>query len=176
MDITPPKSPVKHQKASSNKQRNCSFVIPPPLIFLPVKKQLSLWLPPIAYALLIFTLSSIKSASLPTVEFKLADKLVHFCEYGTFGFILARFLFQLGWKEPYLWAVLIASFYGATDEIHQFYVPGRTMEVYDWIADTLGALVGSQAYRLGQKKLSRKPKAGSPAGQIPQNPTPPAGP
>jgi VanZ family protein len=71
---------------------------------------------------------------------------------------------------------LVASFYGATDEIHQFYVPGRTMEVYDWIADTLGGLLGSQACRLWLKRFSGRSKAGLPAGQNRENPNPPAGP
>ncbi|MGH8004485.1 MAG: VanZ family protein [Limisphaerales bacterium] len=140
-----------------------------------MKKQLKIWLPPIGYALLIFALSSIKSASLPTLRFELGDKLIHLGEYGLFGFLFARLFVQLGWKNPYIWAVLIASFYGAADEIHQFYVPGRTMEVYDWIADTIGGLLGSQACRLWLKKFNGKPKADLPAGQNPQNPNPPAG-
>ncbi len=140
-----------------------------------MKKHLKIWLPPLGYALLIFTLSSIESASLPSLQFKLGDKLIHLAEYGLFGFLTARLFVQLGWKQPYIWAVLIASFYGVTDEIHQFYVPGRTMEVYDWIADTLGGLLGSQACRLWLKKFSGKPKAPSPAAQNPQNPNPPAG-
>ena len=140
-----------------------------------MKNQLKLWLPPIVYALLIFALSSIESASLPSLPFKPGDKLIHLGEYGLFGFILARFFVQMDLKNSYLWAAAVASFYGATDEIHQFYVPGRTMEVYDWIADTFGGLLGSQIYRLWTKKFSSRPKAGSPAGQNPQNPNPPAG-
>lgn len=120
-----------------------------------MKKQLKLWLPPLAYAFLIFALSSLKGTALPPVEFKLADKLLHLCEYGVFGFILARFFVHLGWKNPYVWAVLVASLYGATDEIHQYYVPGRTLEVYDWMADTLGSLVGSQTCRLWLKKFKK---------------------
>ena len=126
-----------------------------------MKKQLKLWLPPIGCALLIFALSSIESASLPSLEFKLADKLIHLGEYGLLGFLFARFFVHLGWKNPYLWAVLIASMYGVADEIHQYYVPGRTMEVYDWIADTLGGLGGSQAYRLWLKKFKKNSMAGN---------------
>ncbi|MGE5692433.1 MAG: VanZ family protein [Candidatus Zixiibacteriota bacterium] len=145
-------------------------------IFLPVKKPLSLYLPPLGYALLIFGLSSIESASLPSLRFAWSDKFIHLGEYGLFGFLFARLFVQLGWKHPYLWAALIASFYGATDEIHQFYVPGRTMEVYDWVADTLGGLLGSQACRLWLKKFSGKREADLPAGQTRENPNPPAAP
>jgi len=140
-----------------------------------MKKPLTLWLPPLGYALFIFGLSSIESASLPSLRFALGDKLIHLGEYGLFGFLFARLFVQLGLRHPYLWAALIASFYGATDEIHQFYVPGRTMEVYDWMADTLGGLLGSQACRLWLKKISGKSKADLPAGQNPQSPNPPAG-
>ena len=141
-----------------------------------MKRKLSLWLPPIGYALLIFALSSIKYASLPDIKIIATDKLVHFCEYGAFGFILARFFLQLGWKNPFLWAVLIASFYGATDELHQHFVPGRAMEFFDWVADTLGAAAGSQFYRWWFTKISGRGKAPLPAGQNPRNPAPPAGP
>jgi VanZ family protein len=127
----------------------------PGLIFLPVKKQLRVWLPPIGYALLIFSLSSIQYASVPDVKFHLLDKLIHLCEYGAFGFILAWAFVRLGAKNPYLWAALIASMYGATDEIHQYYVPGRTLEFLDWVADTLGGTAGSQIYRLWRKNSSK---------------------
>ncbi len=120
-----------------------------------MKKQLKLWLPPIGYALLIFALSSIKYASLPDLKIHIVDKLVHFCEYGTFGFILAWTFARLGWKNPYLWAALVASLYGATDELHQYYVPGRTMEFLDWVADTLGGINGSQIYRLWLKRFGK---------------------
>lgn len=39
-----------------------------------------------------------------------------------------------------LLAVGFASLYGATDEVHQYFVPERSSDVLDWIADTVGAL------------------------------------
>jgi VanZ family protein len=41
------------------------------------------------------------------------------------------------------WA--LASVYGATDEWHQAYVPGRSADVHDWYADATGALIGAGA-------------------------------
>lgn len=38
-------------------------------------------------------------------------------------------------------AVSIATVYGALDELHQSFVPGRDVSVGDWIADSLGALL-----------------------------------
>ena len=45
-----------------------------------------------------------------------------------------------------LMAVGVTSLYGATDEWHQSYVPGRYAEVADWVADTLGALLATVLY------------------------------
>jgi len=36
---------------------------------------------------------------------------------------------------------LVASFYGIFDEVHQMYVPGRSAELKDWIADVAGVLL-----------------------------------
>ena len=40
-------------------------------------------------------------------------------------------------------AVLLATLYGVTDEAHQWFVPGRTAEVTDLVADALGAAVAA---------------------------------
>ena len=43
-----------------------------------------------------------------------------------------------------LWlAVALTSGYGITDEVHQGYVPLRTRDLFDWYADTAGAVVGA---------------------------------
>jgi VanZ family protein len=40
----------------------------------------------------------------------------------------------------------IASLYGATDEIHQLFVEGRNCNAWDWVADTVGAILGATLY------------------------------
>ena len=42
-------------------------------------------------------------------------------------------------------AMVWASLYGASDEFHQSFVPGRHVEIADWLADTLGGGVGAAA-------------------------------
>jgi VanZ family protein len=37
----------------------------------------------------------------------------------------------------------IASVYGITDEFHQSFVPGRDANIWDWLADTIGACIGA---------------------------------
>jgi VanZ family protein len=57
------------------------------------------------------------------------------------------------WISPAMWrarrflafflAVLAVSLYGIVDEIHQSFTPGRDCNVWDWAADTLGAILGA---------------------------------
>ena len=44
-------------------------------------------------------------------------------------------------KTPF--AVLCASAYAVTDEIHQIFVAGRACKIQDWAIDTAGALLGA---------------------------------
>ena len=69
------------------------------------------------------------------LTFPYADKLVHGVTFG----ILATFIY-LAWRR-FGWALALASLYGVSDEVHQRFVPGRSADVTDWLADTLGALV-----------------------------------
>ncbi|MBE0435524.1 MAG: VanZ family protein, partial [Methylomicrobium sp.] len=46
--------------------------------------------------------------------------------------------------KPWLLAVvslIFCSLYGISDEWHQSFVDGRSSDVYDWIADTIGAAI-----------------------------------
>jgi len=75
-----------------------------------------------------------------------SDKINHFGAYGLLSVFLYSTLyfqnkFSILKKYPALFTVLIASVYGALDEIHQMYVPGRSAEFLDWIADFTGSIV-----------------------------------
>jgi VanZ family protein len=76
------------------------------------------------------------------------DKLLHFGAYAVLGGLLAGALSRtrLG-TAPRAAAValLLASAYGASDELHQSFVPGRDSDPWDWAADTLGAVAGAAA-------------------------------
>ena len=75
-----------------------------------------------------------------------SDKLLHFGAYGLLSGLLFLNLhfqnkFQLLKKYPATLTVLIASSYGFFDEIHQMFVPGRSAEFLDWLADFSGSLL-----------------------------------
>ena len=99
----------------------------------------------VAYAVLIFFLSSISDPSPGFIpHFFMADKLIHLIEYTLLGFLLFRAFGE--WLPPRKKLILsfaLASFYGFTDELHQYFVPLRDAEFMDLLADSAGALLGA---------------------------------
>ncbi len=105
------------------------------------------WALAILYLGRIWTLSS-RSLDGPSLErFPLRDKGVHFLEYGGLGFLLAHATFRTWPKKSRLrtaaLAVLITVLWGMLDEIHQAFIPGRSPEALDLVADAAGATAGA---------------------------------
>ncbi|MBI4624416.1 MAG: VanZ family protein, partial [Verrucomicrobia bacterium] len=71
------------------------------------------------------------------------DKVAHFMVYGLLATLVCRL--GRGWRAL-AWALVAVSAFGATDEWHQTFVPGRSSEFADWIADTLGAALAVLLY------------------------------
>jgi VanZ family protein len=108
------------------------------------------WLPVVAYASLIFYLSSLPhpEENLPKFLFeKIGDKLLHLIEYAVLAILCYRAFRRAAGprvaQQAVVFAFLAASFYGMTDEIHQAFVPLRESSWLDWIADTAGAVTGA---------------------------------
>ncbi len=96
---------------------------------------------------MIFGLSSLPGSAVPSG----ASTYGHLIVYAILGVLLfGAFLHETPNPPRALaYVVLLASFYGVTDEIHQAFVPGRVPDVADWGVDPLGALGGAWlAYRL----------------------------
>lgn len=101
--------------------------------------------PALAWAGLISWLSS-RSRPLPvTIPIPHFDKLLHLGAFGLLAALVAHALLQLGRsaRRALLVAVLAVSLYGAFDEWHQSFVPGRDADPLDWAADTAGAALGA---------------------------------
>jgi len=77
------------------------------------------------------------------------DKAVHCTVYGLFGVLLAREISQVTgrWRSVVL-AIVLAVAFGAADEWHQQFIPGRSSDVADWRWDSIGAVVGSVLWAL----------------------------
>ena len=87
------------------------------------------------------------------------DKLAHAAVYALLAWLAARAFATLPWKAysgliPWT-AALFAALYGLSDEVHQAFVPGRSADFWDLVADTLGAAGGAILYRFGTPLRSR---------------------
>ena len=107
--------------------------------------RVRVWGPAWAMMALIFVLSSI--SELPPAPGGVDDSVAHALEYGVLAALLLRGLVGARWRGVRVWvawsAVLLATLYGVTDEVHQRFVPGRLAEVTDLVADAFGATVAA---------------------------------
>lgn len=119
------------------------------------------WLPAVLWAAVLFLLSAIPGQGIPTVHFPGFDKVVHAAVYAVAGALIFRALRRTTSLTPVravLYAAVIATAYGVTDEIHQSFVPFREPDVRDGIADAAGGLLGAFAsWRVfGSKQQARQ--------------------
>jgi VanZ family protein len=106
-------------------------------------KKILVFLPAFLYYSLIFYFSS-RSISLKAY-FPFMDKVMHLFEFAILGFFLSFGFFLSSRSRLKLKIYLTLSsgaLLGALDEFHQYFVPGRSAEILDWVADVLGILLG----------------------------------
>jgi VanZ family protein len=85
-----------------------------------------------------------EQSSLPTpLKFPHQDKVMHLGAYFILTFFVLRTFCHLRLSPPrlLLYSLIFSSLYGASDEWHQSFVVGRSSDVADWLADTLGAVL-----------------------------------
>jgi len=96
-------------------------------------------------AILIFLFSHIPHPEFPNIGIEWEDKIMHFFVYFIFGITVIVFILSNSKKNNLRFvaiiSILIGSFYGLSDEIHQYFIPGRDAEFLDWIADLFGILI-----------------------------------
>ena len=105
-------------------------------------------IPALLIILILWILSS--RATLPVVKGLLGfDKVQHFVAYAALAIAVGLwFSHESRLKRPrrfFLISMAAASAYGVLDEFHQSFVPGRSCDIWDWTADTLGGAAGAAA-------------------------------
>ena len=82
------------------------------------------------------------------------DKVVHCFAYAILAFTLC--LAAGKWRSRVLWAVpLFIALFAASDEWHQSFVPGRSCDPKDWMADMIGTTLAVVAWwRAGSQAKS----------------------
>ncbi len=106
-------------------------------------KFLNLWLPVMAWAVIIFKFSSgvVPVASNVFWQDFAVKKFGHVVLFGILALLVYRGLTGegVGKKKAAIWAIFLAFFYGATDEYHQMFTQGREARIRDVFIDGAGA-------------------------------------
>ncbi|HET6231994.1 MAG TPA: VanZ family protein [Longimicrobiaceae bacterium] len=119
------------------------------------------WAPAIGWMAMLFIVSSFHHVPSPHIDN--FDKVEHGTAYAVLGFLIERaWTLSGGRGRGWLIPFVAGSLYGVSDEIHQVFVPGRSADPRDWIADSAGVLLGIFIYtRLAARRTAR---ASAPAG------------
>ncbi len=90
--------------------------------------------------------SGSKDLAAPSIGFSY-DKLAHLLVFGLLATAALRIprISNLGWRGVFITILLISTF-GALDEYWQSFTADRAVELNDWIADSLGAIIASILY------------------------------
>lgn len=118
-----------------------------------------IYIPLIVYWITLFILTTIPADNVPQL-FENQDKYEHFIAYCGLAILLSLALyFQkrsiLISSKAFLFALLFILAYGAVDELHQLFVPGRYCDFYDWLADSSGGILGIGIVFLFVRKISK---------------------
>lgn len=105
------------------------------------------WIPPLLIAIAIYLGSSLPPGEVPGRLLVIHDKVAHFIEYYVLAGALVPAV-RASWRSQgsmiaVAAAVLAATLFGVTDELHQLFVPGRDASAYDLLADAVGAFCGA---------------------------------
>jgi VanZ family protein len=82
------------------------------------------------------------------------DKLFHLLEFAGLGFLAAR---ATGSARG---GFVLATIWGAVDEIHQVFTPGRSSGLDDWMADLIGGFLGALLGSIKARDRSQKAQTG----------------
>jgi VanZ family protein len=119
------------------------------------------WLPPLLWAGVILFGTSLPQAAVP-LQTSGIDKILHFTIYTVFAYLLSRQIAEdTTPSRAALGAVVIAVAFAAADEWHQRFIPGRSTEFADWLADCAGAFVGALAFvAIHRMRRTKEPAGG----------------
>jgi len=123
------------------------------------------WRSVAAWAALILVATTIPVADLADrLPVPWLDKVVHGGMYFVLGWLAGAALAATGRRSRGVWLLGLLSLvaFGALDELHQLWIPGRVTSLGDWTADVTGATLGLVAGTLvwGSRGGRRRHEAG----------------
>lgn len=121
-------------------------------------KKILLSAPLFIYSCAIFYMS--QQSKVPDIfnELNLSDKILHFMAYFVYGITIMLFLIpntSLSNTRLILLILAIGYLFGASDELHQYFIPGRSCDFFDWCADAGGVSLSLVLLKILNKNLKK---------------------
>jgi len=125
-----------------------------------IRKLYKYWLPFILWGIVIFLFSSHPTGIASEIHWQdfVVKKSAHIVEYAILTILLYRALLShdINANKAALIAILFSVLYGATDEFHQSFTPGREPKIRDVAIDALGSFIAVYSVRNLSAKLPLK--------------------
>lgn len=118
------------------------------------------WLAVVAWAAVLFGLSSIPGSDIPESSVPSADKWVHVSLYAVLGLLCSRAIrgsSAMSERRVLLASVALVLLYGISDEVHQIWVPLRSPDPMDAAADLVGGILGASFMLLVRRGRRGRP-------------------
>ncbi len=122
-----------------------------------LKNLFSSFLPAVGWWLLVLVLMCTPGKDLPELgswtDLIQLDKIVHICTFGLMALLFMKATDHRSYASPQKkqWALkisLAAAVWGLTIEfIQHFWIPGRSFDLFDVVADAVGAALAFLFYR-----------------------------
>lgn len=106
------------------------------------------------------SLSAAEQLAVLDVWQTIVRKGAHFCAYALLGALVANAIRTYNFSGHLRWGIPVAvsAVYAVTDEIHQFFVPGRSCQIVDVCIDTAGAAFGTAMFALAVFLIGKRRK------------------
>ena len=107
------------------------------------EKFIKLWIPVFIWAAVIFYFSSVPYLRTNLEYDFILRKIAHILEYLILALFLYRAFkgsFNMNKRRLFIYPALFSFLYAISDEIHQYFVPGRSCAIKDVLIDTIGIL------------------------------------
>ncbi len=121
------------------------------------------YLPALVWMAVIFTLSSMPGSTFQPMEFPDAHLVAHSLLFGVLYYFTYRALKHQDYSRLLsgfspIFALIFVVLYGASDEYHQSFTPGRSEEMKDFLIDVTAAAVVMAAVVIADRIRDRKKK------------------
>lgn len=84
-------------------------------------------------------------------------KSAHFSEYFILGLLFHKCFSKTdSWTYSFLYPVIAGVIYAISDEVHQYFVPGRAMTIVDVLIDTAGVILAVSAFKYVNERRNHK--------------------